>query len=157
MRRTLTLAGCALAIAALSACGGGGGGSDLAASAFGDSGPPPAPPGGPRGAVPDDIATIPPAPPPQLPTLEDITNTPRPTKQDEAPAPWFPGEPNVTPPALPNEVHLEQPGHQSLGGGGPPQPVPEPEEVVLFLMGATLLLVTLWRRGVFENDVPDAA
>ena len=34
------------------------------------------------------------------------------------------------------------------------QPVPEPEEVALFLMGAALLLFVLWRRGVFDRPEP---
>ncbi len=82
---------------------------------------------------------------------------------EEPSAGWFPGEPNnAGPPALPppyqsdllSEEGTEATAAYLSGGppGGPGQPVPEPETVILFTMAGGVLLVTLWRRGLLTPD-----
>lgn len=148
----------------LAACGGAGGGTP--ALPFEDGNPPPAPSSGTgvpsaTGEVQPEPTTTSTAPPPALPE-DDILARPSAPERNESRTNWFPGEPNLTPPPLPGEddpaaIAGEIPGHQGLGGG-PPQPVPEPEEVLLFLMGAATLLIVLWRNGIFaRSEVADGA
>ena len=175
-RRFLSLIG-ATALVVLSACGGGGGEQAEVVTATPPTVPPPFGGGGllPVTEAEEEQILSTPGGPPALPGYLLPGD---PYARREPITAWFPGEPDFTPPQTgmdqfgkkglgaspgpgilaPNvnnnggqvvtQVTL---GPNAIGGGPGQQPVPEPETVVLFTLGAAFVVFTLWRRGLLTR------